>query len=227
VGKTATNVGIEVDLWGTENVVKGFWQIGQASEDMGRKVGASSLEMDVSFRRLMFASAGVIANSVQLTDIVDRMAKGQLDLSRGTLMLVMNFMQLASCIYVLISAHVAHTAAILATAIAEQARGIATAIADAIATAGLSIPITIAASAAAGAAAYAAFQAIPHAAKGGVFLHPTLALVGEREPEVMVPLSRFESNSRTTNVYINVNGAGEPAATGDAIVGALRRAGVI
>jgi hypothetical protein len=43
----------------------------------------------------------------------------------------------------------------------------------------------------------------------------------------MVPLSRFESSSRTTNVYININGAEGPAATGDAVVDALRRAGVI
>lgn len=180
----------------------------------------------------MFSSASLIANSVQLVDIVDRMAKGQMDLSRGALMLMMNFMQLSSAIYILVSAHVAHTAAIWAHTIAQQARGVATAIADAIATMGLSIPLMIAVSAAAGVAASAAFAAVPHAAQGGVFTHPTVALIAEKGPEAVIPVGGVGGGvalvkQGTTNIYITVNGAKEPRETGEAIVNALRSAGVI
>lgn len=57
---------------------------------------------------------------------------------------------------------------------------------------------------------------IPKLADGGIVNSPTLALIGERGPEAVVPLDR--AGGLGTSVTINVNG-GDP----DAVVAALRR----
>lgn len=58
---------------------------------------------------------------------------------------------------------------------------------------------------------------IPELAEGGIVRRPTLALIGERGPEAVVPLSRG-GDMGATNVVINVNG-GDP----QSVVDALRR----
>jgi len=58
---------------------------------------------------------------------------------------------------------------------------------------------------------------IPELAEGGIVRRPTLALIGERGPEAVVPLSRG-GGMGATNVVINVNG-GDP----QSVVDALRR----
>jgi hypothetical protein len=57
---------------------------------------------------------------------------------------------------------------------------------------------------------------IPMLAEGGIVTGPTLAMIGERGPEAVVPLDRY--NGGGANVTIHVNG-GDP----QAVVNALRR----
>jgi hypothetical protein len=57
---------------------------------------------------------------------------------------------------------------------------------------------------------------IPMLAEGGIVTGPTLAMIGERGPEAVVPLDRY--NGGGGNVTIHVNG-GDP----QAVVNALRR----
>jgi hypothetical protein len=61
---------------------------------------------------------------------------------------------------------------------------------------------------------------IPYLADGGIVTGPTLAVVGEAGPEVVIPLDRLGSMGAGggNNVTINVNG-GDP----QAVVDALRR----
>jgi len=58
---------------------------------------------------------------------------------------------------------------------------------------------------------------IPMLAAGGIVSSPTLALIGERGPEAVVPLSKMGDMGSGTNVTIHVNG-GDP----NAVVAALR-----
>ena len=56
---------------------------------------------------------------------------------------------------------------------------------------------------------YQAKELIPHFAEGGVVYHPTLAMVGEKEPEVILPMSRLGLLNQpihiTENIYIYGN----------------------
>jgi hypothetical protein len=58
---------------------------------------------------------------------------------------------------------------------------------------------------------------IPMLANGGIVSSPTLAMIGERGPEAVVPLTGNNTPSMGNNVTINVNG-GDP----NAVVAALR-----
>ena len=59
---------------------------------------------------------------------------------------------------------------------------------------------------------------IPMLANGGIVTQPTLALIGEKGPEAVIPLDRNRGPQTATNVTINVNG-GDP----QSVVDALRR----
>lgn len=59
---------------------------------------------------------------------------------------------------------------------------------------------------------------IPMLAQGGIVTSPTLALIGEKGPEAVVPLDRYNRGNSGGNVTIHVNG-GDP----NAVVDALRR----
>lgn len=56
---------------------------------------------------------------------------------------------------------------------------------------------------------YQAKELIPHFAEGGVVYHPTLAMVGEKEPEAILPMSRLGHLNQpihiTENIYIYGN----------------------
>jgi len=46
---------------------------------------------------------------------------------------------------------------------------------------------------------------IPRLAKGGIVSQPTTALIGERGPEAVIPLSRAGGNLGSTNINLTVN----------------------
>jgi phage-related minor tail protein len=64
------------------------------------------------------------------------------------------------------------------------------------------------------------FPDIPRLAKGGIVTSPTLALIGERGPEAVVPLGAAVGNTFTINVAVAAGG--DPVQTGKAIVDAIQ-----
>lgn len=193
--------------------------------------------MDIGFRRMAFGMASVIMNSIQLSDIFTRMASGQLDVARGSILVFMNILQLTSGLYLLANAEwgavaagaahiaqmVAHKAASIALALAEGARAIAHFIANAVATMGIAVPIMLAAAAAS--AVLGGYLIATHMAEGGLVASPTFALIGERGPEAVVPLDRLGAG-RATNVTINIYETRSARDTAEETMRALRRAGL-
>jgi len=59
------------------------------------------------------------------------------------------------------------------------------------------------------------FPTMPHLAKGGIVTRPTIALIGERGPEAVVPLSR---GGGMGNIIINVQGDTDPNAAARRII---------
>ena len=175
-----------------------------------------SEQAELSSKRLMLTTAGLIGNSVQLGDIIDRIAKGQMDLGRGALMLGMNFLQLASQIWVVVGA--------------ENARAIAHSVANAVSgPRGWAI---LAGAAAAAAVGIGLAGQIPRAAEGAVIDRPTLLLAGEAGKEWYVPDSKVmplssylapntTSNVRSVYARITIVEARDPAATARAVKAAL------
>jgi hypothetical protein len=62
------------------------------------------------------------------------------------------------------------------------------------------------------------FPNIPELAKGGIITGPTLAMLGERGAEAVVPLHRGLGQSRVYNLNVSVAAGTDPAVTGRAIV---------
>jgi hypothetical protein len=219
VDETPPDITIQANLEGSEAVASGFERMGDSAVNMGRKVGDSAQHMSTNYRTLMMTSAGVIANSVQLGDIMDRMSKGQMDVGRGAIMLGMNFMQLGGQLYMLYTRYGeliavkatnlamdirevasdyaaviskgAHTVATWALVAAEQARAIAHAIANALAGPwGWAI---LAGAAAAAAVGLSLALTIPHAQEGALVMSPNVVSVAESEPEMIIPLSKLST----------------------------------
>jgi len=222
-------------LEGVDEVTGGFERMGNAAGNMGNKVASSSRQMETNYRSLMVTTAGLISNSIQLGDIMDRMAKGQLDVGKGAAMLTLNFLQLASQVYMLGKAHwaavaagavhiatmIAQKAASIALALVEGARAVAHFIANAVATMGGAVPVMLAAAAAS--AALGAYLSARPMAEGGLVTRPTFTLLGERGPELVTPLSKLSG----ATINITINESRTPRETGDAVIDALRRSGVI
>jgi hypothetical protein len=222
-------------LEGVDEVTDGFERMGNAAGNMGNKVASSSRQMETNYRSLMVTTAGLISNSIQLGDIMDRMAKGQLDVGKGAAMLTLNFLQLASQVYMLGKAHwaavvagaahiatmIAQKAASIALAFVEGARAVAHFIANAVASLGGAVPVMIAAAAAS--ATLGAYLSARPMAEGGLVSRPTLALLGEREPEVVTPFSKLSG----ATIYLTINESRTPRETGDAVIDALRRSNII
>jgi hypothetical protein len=196
----APEVTLSVNMEGMDQVNAAFDAIGNKSAEVASKVSANTNTMDMSYRRLALTTAGIITNSVQLADIMHRMATGQMDAARGALMLGMNLLQLAAQIWVVVGA--------------EHARAIAHAIAHGVGTLGLAVPLMIAAAA----AGVAIGAMIPSRQYGGPVFEtgPYLLHAGE-----------YVMQRGGSAVTINIYGAGSPRETGDAVVDALRRAGVV
>jgi len=91
----APEVTLQINVEGLEQAKAAMDALGVKAGEVSVNVGKSTQHMEVSHRRLGLAMASTIANSVQLGDIMHRMATGQLDVSRGTLLLAMNFIQLS------------------------------------------------------------------------------------------------------------------------------------
>jgi hypothetical protein len=200
VGWETAQATLNVNLEGVEEVNAGFQQIGAAAEGMSGKVAASSGAMEISQRRLMLVSAGLIMNSVQLADIFDRMAKGQMDIGRGALMLAMNFLQLASQIWVVVGA--------------ENARAIAHSIANALSgPAGWAI---LAGAAAAVGVGFALASQIPSKQYGGSI---------ETTGPYLLHAGEFVLPRGSGGITVNVYGAGSPQETANTVVETLRRSG--
>ena len=66
---------------------------------------------------------------------------------------------------------------------------------------------------------------LPRLARGGIVTQPTTALIGERGPEAVIPLSRAGGNLGQTNISLTVNaGMGtDGASVGRQIVEELRK----
>jgi hypothetical protein len=222
-----SQVTLSVGIVGVDDVVRGFNTMGDAAENTSKTISAAGGQMandvarnivqmgtnfekttnsmELSGRRLMSTTAGIIANSVQLTDILGRMASGQMDVVRGTAMLIMNFIQLAAQIWTVV--------------VAESARAIAMGVSASIASGGIGAAWIAAAATAGAVAVMGALALLPRMGEGGIVPGPTVALIGESEPEAVIPLSRIaNTSSRTTNIYVTVNEAATPRATGEAVV---------
>jgi len=218
----APEVTIQANLEGAEQVTAGFNQMSEAAGNMGSKVSASSNQMEISHRRLALTMAGMISNSVQLGDIMHRMASGQMDIARGALLLTMNFIQLATQIALVTTAEHGRLAATIASmatdvahTIALKAKAAALIIAHA-----LSGPAGWAILAGAAAAATIGFGLLARGESAGVYTKasPLKFITG--------PLAGTTVHEGAS-IIININGAGSPQQTGDAVVDALRRAGVV
>jgi hypothetical protein len=61
---------------------------------------------------------------------------------------------------------------------------------------------------------------IPKMASGGIVNSPTLAMIGEKGPEAVIPLSRMGQMGNGINITVNT-GVGDPVAIGKSIVDAL------
>jgi hypothetical protein len=213
--KAMSEVTLRARLEGVDEVTDGFERMGNAAGNMGNKVASSSRQMETNYRSLMMTTAGLIGNSVQLGDIMDRMAKGQMDVGRGALMLSMNFLQLASQLSRLATAEAIATAASWAHTIAKKAEAIALGIVNALTPWGWAI---LAGAAVAAAGAIALAERIPSKQYGGIV---------ERTGPYLLHAGEFVIPKGGNSIAINIYGADSPRATGDAVIDALRRSGVI
>lgn len=177
-------------------------------------------QAELSSKRLMMTTAGLIGNSVQLGDIMDRMAKGQMDVGRGAVMLGMNFLQLGSQLATLNASYGAKIG-LQSVSIAGDVREAAVAGLNAIANAGLTLEywasvaalkakivastianalspegwVLLAAGVAAAAVGVSLASQVPHASEGAMVDRPTLLLAGEAGREWVVPDRQVKSLS--------------------------------
>jgi len=218
-------------------VKNSFQGVEVASSNSAKTYNSASQSMEISNKRLMLTTAGMMANGIQLSDIFDRMNKGQLDVGKGSVMLALNFLQLAAEVSTLNSAYgtkialqtasvagdlreaaskAAETAVRWASVAAKTAENVASAIADALmGPYGWAI---LAGATVAAAGGIALANQVPHAAQGAVFDRPTLALVGEGgETEIVSPMSKMReavgdelsnfNSEESVNLTVIVQGA--------------------
>ena len=247
----STDVLVAVSMQGEEEVSEGFRRMGRSAEDSGKQMrtfgrevaslGASAVavgRLGEMFGVLSKEQAGVIREMGSMVALFGTVARGLSYLqsaswavtlaekARGAAHGFADAMAagVGKVAGVFVGALAAIKASSIATTIAEKARAIAHAIANAVASMGAALPIIVAAAGAAAVGIAAAFGAIPMA-KGGVVYKPTLALVGERGPEAVVPLSRVfntQHESRTVNVYVQ-NPSFRNREDAEFLVKALRR----
>ncbi len=219
---------IQINVIGAEQATNAFKNIGDASTQMGQKISQSSQQASLSQKQLMLTSASLISNGIQLGDIMDRMVNGQLDVGKGTMLLVANLLQLAAQMSIINTAYgvniglqvskiagsIREAAATWIATAADKAHAIALAIKNA-----LSGPVgwaILAGAAVAAAVGIGLASQIPKAASGAVFSKPTIAWVGEGgETEIVSPVSLLRRTVKETQFdllgnyqrYVNNNSA--------------------
>ena len=251
---TSAEVTLYANLEGVDQVTEGFRRIGSESQNLGRQIKSMGLEI-----RDLGLATGAVARLGEQFGFLNKEQANTLKTWSDTLTLsgtlIKCFGDIAKSSDLVKIAEVARGVAhrfanaitggldlllsllnmirnsSIAVAIAEYARAIAHAIANAVASMGTAVPALIAAAAAAalGVGAVIAGSRITGMAEGGIVYGPTLALVGEREPEIIMPISRILSVSSRgpTTVNIAINESRTPRETGDAVIDALRRRGII
>jgi hypothetical protein len=201
VETSETEVTIDVQMTGLSGVVAGFDVISQKTSQVAENSVRASGMMDLGFRRLAFTTAGMIMNTVQLGDLIDRMARGQIDAGRAAILFGMNMLQLAGQIWTVVHA--------------ENARAIAHAIANA-----LSGPVgwaLLAGAAVAAGVGLAMATQIPKMHSGGIVPYS-----GIYELKAGEEVRERPGGTLVFNVYGNAS-----AGQADEIVQRLRSAGYI
>jgi len=166
-----------------------------AAQELGVTVDAIGEQFMASFGEAATAGINMMADS--LRDGIGSAKDLATTVARTTLSIVRNFIQ----------------------------QGVAAAVANALKNpAGIIPPVGLALAAAAGAAASGLFTSlvraigIPALAEGGIVTQPTLALIGERGPEAVVPLNDGIMGGATVNI------AGEFVLRGEDLLLAVERA---
>ena len=247
-------VTIRARLEGEEEVSSGFRRMGEASKHMGAEIRSMGREIAVlgasgvavarlgeNFGVLSKEQAGAIREMGSMIALSGTVVRGLSYIAGASWTVTLAEKARAAAhgfadamaagiskVYgAIVSALDAIASSSIATAIAEKARAAAHALAHAFeGPAGWAIL----AGAAAMAATYVALaEGYIKLAEGGIVYKPTFALIGEKEPEAVIPLSKITQTWAPKTNYINVtiNAAATPAATGDAVIDSLRRAGVI
>jgi hypothetical protein len=212
---------IHAVLEGEEEVTEGFQRMRESSTDMSREIRSMGREIAVlgsagravgtlaeSFGLLSKEQANVVREMGNMTALFGTVVRGlsYITESEKLATIAIHARGVASAFADAMSSGVTKIASGIVSALhaiasssvmvtlAENARAVATGIANAVANP-LAIPIMIAAAAAAaaGIAAYTGAISIPHLQEGGVVYKPTYALIGEKEPEAVAPLSKVTS----------------------------------
>jgi len=224
-----SEIAINVNITGVENVVAGMEQIGSQSERMAHRVSSSVNLAETSYHRLLGATAGIVLNTYQLIDTMERASRGQIDAAKTAVLLSTNLMHVGMAVLRLdaaLKAKIATQAASIAMDIREKASLIAGAAAEGAGTAAAWMRVAaekakaialsiahalegpsgwaiLAGAAAAAAAGLMLATRVPEKrlAEGGIIVKPTIALIGEKGPEAVIPLERFPAGK---NIIINI-----------------------
>lgn len=192
--------GIEIPVT-THYDPAGIDQLKNDVESAKAKITESTDKMGTSYLRLAGQMSHVLTAGLMLESTWDRVARGQMNVLEGMLRTIPTLVSMATAIWAVVGA--------------EKARGIASAIATAFSgPAGLAL-LTAGIVAAAGATAFVVSQIPSHHFEGPVIKGGIYNLAKGQEVS-------WKRNS----IEINIYGATQPRATGEAVVYSLRLAGV-
>lgn len=223
---TSIDVPITTHLTGQDQVTAGFRQMGQAADQTREKINANT-------RALMTGTASFIGYSTSLMSLFSRMQQGNISAGEAILQLTSYSLQFGAQLMMLNTLYEKRLSLQAASALASARESASNAVATASVWAktaalkaetiahgiknALSGPTgwAILAGATVAAAGVMSLAAnIPKMAQGGVVNSPTLALIGERGPEAVVPLNSSGFGATTINVIVNGAGNYEEARRG-------------
>jgi hypothetical protein len=98
----------------------------------------------------------------------------------------------------------ARQAAVYASVIAENALALASGIANAISSMGIAVPIMLAAAVAITVGVLAATGVIPTHEKGGLVSRRSITWIAEKEPELIIPVSRFNEYVTDSTLRVSI-----------------------
>jgi hypothetical protein len=229
--KMSQDIAIRIHTEGVEEVAEDFRRIGKESENLNvnlrstardvASLGASAVavgKLGEQFGVLNKQQADVLVTMGSMVSLSATVVRGLDALTHASTVLKLAEMargaahafadSMAAGVTKISSTIVGAFSAIAssswAVAIAEKARAVAHAIAHAVSSLGVLIPVITVAAAGALAAVLTATGKIPGLAAGGIVTAPTVALVGEREPEAIVPLSKFRLEDRVSALESSV-----------------------